>query len=317
VGWPSKPCAILCGLGLWLGLTSSAFCQEQRLELEVKSSCPTAALVRAQLSPLLRDYELSAESPSHTAQVEDLGESYSVRIGSAWRKIRDPERDCLERARVAAVFLALNLPTPATQPALVASPPTSTPSEDTGEAPVGAVADEGRSFAAALRLLALAETAPGAGVVTTGAGAGVTLPLGPLAFSLLATVTTPTRPYQVDSQPRQFELWRVPLAALLHLGRDFGGLGLGIESGLALDILRFRGESVPNPDTLVRVNPGWRVNGMLSWRADRRLGAFLLPEISFFPRTYVVRVEPTSVLAETPRWWIGLSLGLEYRVWAY
>jgi hypothetical protein len=170
---------------------------------------------------------------------------------------------------------------------------------------------------AALRLLALAETAPGAGVITTGAGAGVTLPLGPVAFSLLAAVTTPTRPYQIDSEPSRFELWRVPLAGLLHLGKDLGAIGLGIESGLALDILRFRGESVPRPDTLLRVNPGWRVNGVVRLSADRRLGALLMPEISFFPRTYVVRVEPTTVLAETPRWWLGLSLGLEYRVWSH
>ncbi len=308
---------MLCGLGLWLGLISSALGQEKRLALEVKSSCPTAALVKAQLAPLLRDYELSAESPSLTAQVEDFGESYGVRIGSAWRKVRDPARDCLERARVAAVFLALNLPTPATQPAPVVTPPQSAPAEGTSEARVVAAPDERRSFAAELRLLALAETAPGAGVVTTGAGAGLTLPFGPVGFSLLATVTTPTRPYQVDSEPRRFELWRVPLAALLQLGKDFGSIGLGIESGLALDILRFRGESVPNPDTLLRVNPGWRVNGLLRFRANRRIGAFLLPEASFFPRTYVVRVEPTSVLAETPRWWIGLSLGLEYRVWGH
>ncbi len=305
---------MLCGLGLWLGVTSRAFCQDsQRLALEVKSSCPTAALVRAQLVPLLRGYELSTEAPAHVARVEDLGESYSFGIGRAWRQVRDPERDCLERARVAAVFLALNLPAPASEPAALAPRPASPP-EPNRDAPAAA-AQEPRPYAAALRLLALAETAPGAGVVTTGAGAGVTLPLGPVAFSVLGAVTTPTRPYQVDSEPARFELWRWPLAALFRLEKDFGVMGLGVESGLALDVLRFRGEAVPNPDTLVRVNPGWRLNGVIRLRASRRLGALLLPEISFFPRTYVVRVEPTSVLAETPRWWMGLSLGLEYRVW--
>ena len=316
MGRSSKSCAILCGLGLWLGLTSSAFCQDKpRVALEVKSSCPTEALVTAQLRPLLRGYELSAEAPAHVARVEDLGESYSVGIGSAWREVQDPERRCLERARVAAVFLALNLPPSASEPGAAALPPASTPSEPTRETPPAAAAEENAPpYLAALRLLALAETAPGAGVVTTGAGAGITLPVGPVGFSVLAAVTTPTRPYQVDSEPARFELWRLPFAALLRLEKSLGAIGLGVEAGLALDVLRFRGEAVPNPDTLVRINPGGRLNGVVRLRANRRLGALLMPEISLFPRTYVVRVEPTSVLAETPRWWFGLSLGLEYRV---
>ena len=92
-------------------------------------------------------------------------------------------------------------------------------------------------------------------------------------------------------------------------------LKLGVGAGPALDLLRFRGQAVPNPDTALRVNPGVRLSAALRVRGGRHLAAELAPGLAWFPRTYVVRVEPAEVLAETPRWWAGVTLGLNYEVW--
>jgi hypothetical protein len=80
-------------------------------------------------------------------------------------------------------------------------------------------------------------------------------------------------------------------------------------------LLSFQGEAVPNPERAFRVNAGLRVNGAFRVYASRRWQAELMPGFSFFPRTYIVRVEPASTLAETPEWWLGFSLGLRYSVW--
>jgi len=129
---------------------------------------------------------------------------------------------------------------------------------------------------------------------------------------LLAGISAPIRPFHSDGEPPKFELWRVPFAALLGYNARWRVVGVGLEAGLALDLLHFRGEAVPNPESSMRLNPGLRFGAVLRLHASRRLAALLIPGFSYFPRSYSIRVEPSSTLAETPRWWLGASLGLEY-----
>lgn len=166
-----------------------------------------------------------------------------------------------------------------------------------------------------MRPFALAESAAGAGVASTGVGLAASLRLGSLAVTLLGATTTPTTPYQANAEPTRFELRRLPFAALLGWKTSLGMLGLGAETGLALDVLRFDGKTVPHPEQALRVNPGLRWNAVLRVRASRRLSADLMPIVAWFPRTYMVRIEPSQHLAETPRFWLGVSLGLNYQVW--
>jgi hypothetical protein len=302
--------AILTGLCLSLTLASHAGAERpRRLGLRLPAACPNHKLVVSELSPLLRGYELNDVAPELVAEVEDLGESYRVTVAGASREVRDPARQCLERARVAAVFFALNLPVPApTEPSL---PPPVAPERDVPrDVPRPRVV---RAFE--LRPFADAESAWGAGAASTGLGLGASLRLGSMAITLLGAATTSTTPYQPNGAPPRFELQRLPFAALLGWEAGLGMLGLGVELGPALDLLRFDGKAVPNPDRTLRVNPGVRLNAVLRVRASRRLAAELLPVVSWYPRSYLVRVEPSQLLAETPRLWLGVTLGLNYQVW--
>ncbi|HKO49070.1 MAG TPA: hypothetical protein VJV79_15165 [Polyangiaceae bacterium] len=294
--------------------------QNRELRLEVRAACPNRGLLEAELAPLLRGYQLDeAASTALVAQVEDLGESYTVRLGNAAREVSDPARQCLERARVAAVFLALNLPAleddaQSEGPSPAASPPSV---DEPSVAPaVRQREHEARASRTAhsldLRLFGFAETTPDAAAMSTGAGVGASLPFGPWALTFLGGVSTPTRPFHTDAELPKFELWRVPFAALLGYNARWGVAGVGLEAGLALDLLRFRGEAVPNPESSLRLNPGLRLGAVLRLRASQRLAALLSPSFSYFPRSYSIRVEPSSTLAETPPWWLGASLGLEY-----
>lgn len=311
--------AILTGL-LGLTLASHVSAQAQRrLGLQVGQGCPTRAQVATELEPLLQGFALSEGAGDALASVEDLGDSYRISVGAASRNVRDPARKCLERARVAAVFLALNLP-PDDLPSAVPPPPPPRPrpqpsdSVDAGAAPDDVTANRD-ARAVELRAFALAEAAAGAGVVSTGLGVGASLRWRALAVSLLGALTTSTTPYQVTGQAPSFELQRVPLALLLGGEARLGMVGLGIEAGPAVDVLRFEGKSVPNPERALRANWGLRLNAVLRVRASRRLAAELLPVVSWFPRTYLVQVEPSHLLAETPRFWLGVTLGLNYQIW--
>jgi hypothetical protein len=314
----AKKRAILTGLCLSLSFAPHVNAEGARqLGLRLDAACPSRKLVAAELSPLLRGYQLSDDAAEVVAEIEDLGESYRVSVAGASRTVRDPARQCLERARVAAVFLALNLPLPSAPapppPASVAPPPPAPVAPPPQAARKVSTARDARAFA--LRPFADAEAAWGAGVASSGTGLGASLRLGAIAVSLVGAATTSTTPYQPNGVPPRFELRRVPLALLLGWEASLGMLGLGAEAGPALDVLGFEGKAVPHPDQALRVNPGLRVNAVLRVWASRRLAAELLPGVSWFPRTYLVRVEPLQLLAETPRLWLGVTLGLNYQVW--
>ena len=306
--------AILTALCLTLSWASPARAEPTRnLGLRLDATCPSRELLVSELSPLLRGYQLKDDSADLVAEVEDLGESYRVSVAGASREVRDPARQCLERARVAAVFLALNLPVSA--PTATLSTPASA-SEPVAEANPARKTPQARSARAfELRPFASAEAAWGAGVTSIGVGLGASLRLGSMAITFLGAATTSTTPYQPNGAPTQFELRRWPFAALLGWGASLPMLDVGAELGPALDVLSFEGKGVPNPDSALRLNPGLRLNAVLRVRASRHLAAELMPSVSWFPRTYLIRVEPSQLLAETPRFWLGLALGLNYQLW--
>jgi len=264
----------------------------------------------------VRGYELNDEAASLVVVVEDLGKNYRVSIGSASREIRDERRGCLERARVAAVFSALNLPEsrPSAAPSNV---PIGSAADREQGLPAGEHADLAARASRTLRLRGFAQvdTAPAADATARGIGAGMSLSWRDVSLGLQAAVTTPTTPFQPVDEPAAFELTRFPLAVLLGYSRGVGIFDFGLETGPAVDVLRFEGQGVPNPESSLRLNPGVRLQALLRVRASRRLAAELIPALSWFPRTYLVRVEPSRTLAETPRWWLGASIGLTYAVW--
>jgi hypothetical protein len=288
----------------------------RRLELQVEGTCPTRELVASELGPLITDYELTevdAEADaSRRVRVEDWGTTYRISVGGAVREVRDERRGCLERARVAAVFVALNLPesrpdTPKeAAPAAPPAQPVATP--EPAPAP---------STARVLRLRAFAQldAAPAADVRGNGAGAGVSLDWGRWLLSFEAAITTPTTPFQADGAATTFLLHRYPSALLLGYTSPIGLLDIGLQSGAAVDVLAFEGRDVPRPASALRLNLGVRLAGLVRVRAGRALAAELSPAVSWFPRAYSVRVEPTRVLASSPSWWIGASIGLSYRIW--
>lgn len=270
---------------------------------EALESCPSRAAVERELLPLLGETSVQLET-SAAARIEDLGESYRVSVNGAARLISDPLRDCDERAKVSAVFIALNLP------------PRSVP--QTPRAPAAVPQPEGvmarPHWRLQLRALASFEHAPEPEGLATGLTFGGALRQGALGVALSAGVQTPVTLGAHDGQAGSYELWRLPAAVTLGYVHEAGRWGAGFEGGLALDLLRFRGVSLPNPDAGVRLNAGLRGSLVVRLRASRTLAALLLPTLAFYPRTYLVRLEPTRLLGESPRFWWGVGIGLESSV---
>jgi hypothetical protein len=275
------------------------------LNLTVSSECPSRELIETELAPL-RGEGPSALDTSARIEIIDSGENYRISVGAAEREVNDPRRDCQERAKVSAVFIALNLPARATEP-----PPPAAPRPPPQPQPPAARPSPTQIV---LQLLGAVEHAPELSVTAKGGFIGVSLRRGRFDLTLNSGIFAPLRVVGADGAAATYELWRFPSS--LTLGFDSSGrvLSLGVAGGLAFDVLHFSGLDLPNPDSGLRVNPGFLLALPFRLYASRQLAAVLMPTLALFPRTYLVRLEPTRQLGESPRFWFGARIGLETSV---
>lgn len=274
-----------------------------RLDLQVSSQCPSRELIETELAPLLGERAPELDT-SLRIEISDSGDSYRISVGATEREVNDPQRDCQERAKVSAVFIALNLPTRAPQaPPPPASPPPS-------PQPVA----RSSQMQLVLQLLGAVEHAPELSRTGNGLYVGPSLRTGRFDLTLNSGIFAPLSVAGAEREAATYELWRFPTSLTLGFNSDARGLGIGIAAGLAVDVLRFRGLQLPNPDSGLRVNPGFVLALPLRLHASRHVAAVLMPTLTLFPRTYIVRLEPTRTLDESPRFWLGARIGLETSV---
>src|SRR3954447_2676702 len=101
--------------------------------IETTGSCPSAEAVSATIAPLLGSLAARRWAEG-TVRVDDLGDRFEVAAAGQAGQYVDTARDCSERARVAAVFIALALNPPAapTTPRVEGGPPAHAPRYVTG-----------------------------------------------------------------------------------------------------------------------------------------------------------------------------------------
>jgi hypothetical protein len=101
--------------------------------------CPTREAVAAALSPALVHIRPNADPLPSDFRTVDLGDAFEVTASGQAQRYADAARDCAERARVAAVFVALAMnppsleaPRPPTPPPPVVQPPPPPPPPEGG-----------------------------------------------------------------------------------------------------------------------------------------------------------------------------------------
>ena len=281
-------------------------------------SCPSAAEVRAALEPLLDEPVRSqlAAAPAERLRVVDYGDRYRIEVGTTVREVADPERDCAERARISAVFIAMNLALP---PAPPPGPVTRAPG------PVAAAAEPARAVPrkpsarvrpARLEVGLLVELAasPAARAVVPGGRLGLSLRRAPWLYSLSSGVIAPAR---LELEPRatgdgHVELTRVPT----QLGVTWARPGRRVEAGpllaLVADVLVLRGRDLAGTEIATRLHPGAAFGAVLRARAGGHAWAFSTLTAAAYPAEYRLRVEPAGTVGAVPRWWFDLGLGIAW-----
>ncbi len=274
-------------------------------------------MLRQKLQPLLGDgAELTvapdpivAAAPGH-AVVVDLGQRYAIEVGGLRRELADPARDCIERARVAAVFIALNVKAqPAERP-----PPEPEPREP--ETPEAEPSLEERGMRWGVRLSGEASYALAIDRSALGAGAGVWLGAGAYQVDAGAGALSPA---EVELEARDgasgsVALMRIPLTFSASYLLRVGAVAFGPVLGLGVDLLRLRGQDVTRPQTELRINPGALAAVDAHLRFTPELSVLLRVGVSACPRAYDLSVDPQGRLGSTPRAWLSGSLGVQWQV---
>ena len=298
---------VLVGLSLGLFSARTASADDAALTLSAASDgCPNAELVRQQLVPLIdaRPIEVVEGDPA-LAVVRDDGDRYSIVVGKAQRDVVDASRNCLERARVAAVFIAMNLPPVERAPAV------EEPEKQRAVAPAPLEPESSARFGIQGRFEA--SLTPEYGALSLGVSAGPSLALGPWELALLLGFSGPTTLSELGSNDAEsVELLRIPARLMLAYLWTAGALELGPELGALAGVVRIRGDQVPQPETSVRFEGGAAAGAVLRWRPREHFAVGAQVNFLFSPYRYDLLVGPTRKLGQTPATWLNAGISLAY-----
>jgi hypothetical protein len=280
-----------------------------------EAGCPTASQVATLLERMLPRTKIIADPGppgAADATVSDQGAHFRVTVAGQERSFDDGTRQCAERARHAAVFVALVLDPPAiaelssdppearAAPAATVSPvDKARPSAERrpsglqwdlalGPVMLVAPAGEGRSSAAAQGVAIFARAKRG---FHWGLGAGILH--GALHFDV------------ADA-----DAWWVPIDVAAGFTTRTTVWEIGAELGPNASVMSIVGENLKESRRQVRVEVGGRVSAWSRFWFSKQFAAFLSAEAVFRPFPYVLDIDPRGGIGQMPAVWLGLSAGL-------
>jgi hypothetical protein len=278
---------------LWV---ASASAEPAPLHVQlIAAACPSPSELEDKLEPLLdRELEVSGSDPKADVVIVDHGVSFTVEIAGVARKFADPTRDCVERARQAAVFIAVNL-----KPSAAEEQPES---------------EAGDSIHLGLQLLGELAYAGSQQRLAPGPSAGLWLESGSLRFVFSGSVLFAS-PIELQSAAvaGSVGLTRIPLAVTAGYLLRAGRFAIAPTFGIAADVLRLRSDDLARAKTQLRANLGLIAALDAQLRLSRALSAVTRIGLSAFPRAYALSIDPLGPAGRTPKLWLDASLGVSWQ----
>ena len=297
------------GIGVLLAVSSPARAQPTALRVTVEGDCPSAANVEAALARVL---PMSLIGDGATATVRDRGNVYSIDILGVHREIADAARACDERARAAAVAIALVLDPPKIEPSVEEPPPDAQPPVPPLSSTLP-VDDRPSNYPIAIELGALLVVAPGEPAATGGARLAVAAGYGGFAAVLSTSVSAPIA---IAAAPTVVDLTRIPLGGSLRvdlLSSAHGRVDLSCELGIEAALLFASARGLATNATQTRAEISVSTSATVHVWLTPRAGLLLAAHVVLDPRPYELDIEPVGQVATTPWLWLGLSLGVAVR----
>lgn len=307
------------------GLALAALCRtlplwaqpDQRWpELVVSGTCPQESGVRALLSTLVPNRGTAPPGLPSAATVADLDKAFVVAVGARSKTYADPARDCAQRSRIAAAFIALALLPEGAEPAAPASPPPpALPPPTPPELPVLPVvasstwASLDARGALALGFAPVTRLTPGV-VVHAAAGRGVLgghLSCG-WVFGTSIALAQESGSVLIERLPCDAG----PTLRFFTLGHRFD---TAIDAGFAVGLLRAFGRGFDTNPPSSRVELGVRIAVDTALHADSArasLQPILGLEVTAYATGYDFNVAPHGDVGQAPLVWAAITAGIRW-----
>ena len=282
----------------------------KKSDVERTSGCPTPEAVAAALSPALVHIRPNLDPLPSDFRLTDLGDAFEVTVGGQVQRYADATRDCAERARVAAVFVALAMNPLSLEPPRP-PPPVPRPAVQQTEPPLPR--ESKRSWLSVGVAARLDAAVGGSSDATSGATAGGELDFafgrGSFGIEASAGLVTATQNTIASVQISQ---QRFPCSLSAVVRRRAGAhLEVGAALGAALTPFTLHGHGLDMTLPVTRFDAGARL--ALELRVARTaLAPFANLHVEYFPRTYEIAVAPLGIIATTEPLQIGLSVGVAF-----
>jgi len=278
------------------------------------SRCPTPAAVWQNLIPLVPgDLLVSrlrvAGGPSPPVQILDLGTSFLVIAGHRVREYPEQSRDCAERARFAAVFIAIAT---GADPASVAAPEVPSPRADAVAAVASQPGGGPRGVRLRLDLGATAAATLGGGgatiapglAVRIGFGAGRLVPVGALAV---------IGPADGSAGGVEIRQWQGTAELDLRSAvRPIGAFRAYVELGAVLEVISDRPTNLAAAQSQLSYAVGPRAAVGVLMGTHARMSPFLLVHGAWFPRAPERFALPAGDLGRAAPWSLGATGGVSW-----
>jgi hypothetical protein len=259
--------------------------------------CPRSVEVDAALAQLLS--AKSGRTSSAAVTVRDLGTSWTVQVAGRSATYSDPDRNCPERTKIAAVFAALVL-----EPPDLGEP---SPAPPTRESTSPTQARLPRTYR--LDLAPEFLVAPGAGERSSALTWGGSL-RGRASgehFGLAAGVQA-SYPAVAKVQTFEMSLARVSLDTSATLSWRLAAAEFGIEIGPYGALLLAHGRGLYLNGSSTHIDAGGRL-GFRAQTIGRWVSPFLALQAEVSARHFSLMVEPIGDVGTAPRVWLGVLAG--------
>jgi hypothetical protein len=275
------------------------------------ATCPTTKQVAALLERMLLQTKTTADTGppgAVEATIFDQGRNFRVTIAGEERSFDDPARECAERARHAAVFIALILDplmTAELSPEAPVAPPQLPPSIDKAR-PAQHPPD---GFQWEMTLGWLMQVAPGDERRQTALANGIAVfARAKRGFHLALGAGVLHSPLHFDVADA--DAWWAPIDVAAGFSAKGTAWEVGFEIGPQVSVLWIAGENVKQAQSQARVDVGGRASLWSRFWVSQRFGAFLSAEAVVRPFPYIVDVDPRGGIGQMPVLWLGASAGL-------
>lgn len=309
----SSPLKLLVGVGAAIGglPPSPSWAQSAASpELVVTGSCPEASAVGTLLSTLVPRAASAGRAPAPAIVIADRDTEFLVAVGSRSKIYADPARDCAQRARIAAAFIALALlpdiepPAPEAPASRPQPPPPVAPPAETRR-------DWGSIDARAALAVGLPAEVAAPGILVR-AAAGRDAFGGHVACGWFFGTSTP-----LAGESGSVLLERLPCDAGATARWFWPGRRLqsAVDVGFAVGLLRVMGRGFASTYASSHVELGARLAADTALRLTEGRQA-LMPivglEVTAYATSYDFDVAPHGIVGHAPAVWGAVTAGLQW-----